>query len=259
MRSALATALGALLAAVPALADKKETRTPAPPLKLHMLSGSKEYKSEPSLKALAAYLKKHYGIASTLSLGADSVKEFPNLDAMDVADVLVVFCRRTKITGRQLERVRKWCKAGKPVVGIRTASHAFQNWLAFDKEVLGGDYKGHGGGEKAVAVTLGSKAAGHPVLKGIEPWTRPGKLYRNPNLAADVTVLLNGKGAKDAQPLAWVRARKNGGRVFYTSMGGPADFQSEPFLRLLVNALHWTARRTAPKFTKPDVPAKPGG
>jgi hypothetical protein len=144
----IATPLLTAAWALAAPAAGQEAKPADRPLRLHMLSGSKEYKSEPSLKAFAAWLEKRYGVRSTLSLGRDGIKELPNLAAMDKADVLVVFCRRVKITGEQLERIQKWCKAGKPVVGLRTASHAFQNWLAFDKEVLGGDYRGHGGGAK---------------------------------------------------------------------------------------------------------------
>ena len=70
----------------------------------------------------------------------------PGLEALDKCDVAVFFTRRLKIDGEQLERgqeVRR--RRGKPIVGIRTASHGFQNWLEMDKEVFGGDYKGHFG------------------------------------------------------------------------------------------------------------------
>ncbi len=253
MKRILMTAIG--LAGCWAAAAEKPTQPAKRPPRLHMLSGSKEYQSEPSLKAFAAYLEKHYGVRSTLSLGRDGIKELPNLAAMADADVLVVFCRRVKITGDQLRRIQGWCKAGKAVVGLRTASHAFQNWLAFDREVLGGDYKGHGGGEKAIEVSLNAKARSHPVLKGVRPWTRAGKLYRNPKPAADITLLLTAKGRGDSQPVAWVRTQANGGRVFYTSMGVPTDFQDATFQRLLVNAVFWTAKRGVPAFKPAARPA----
>jgi HEAT repeat protein/type 1 glutamine amidotransferase len=207
-----------------------------------MLSGSKEYRSAESLAAFKAWLESRYEARCTMSLGADGGRSLPGLDALKGADVLVVFCRRMKLPAEQLAPIRDWCRAGKPVVGIRTASHAFQTWLAFDKEVLGGDYKGHGRAEPQVRVTIASAGAGHPVLAGVWPWTRAGKLYRNPAPAGDVTVLLTGKGKGGAQPLAWVRTRR-GARVFYTSMGLPDDFQSADFRRLLANALFWTAAR----------------
>ncbi len=72
-----------------------------------------------------------------------------------------------------------------------------------------------------------------------------GKLYRNPNLAEDVTVLLTGVGKKEKQPVAWTRTWKkgNGERCFYTSMEYPHDFENENFMNMLVNAIFWIAKR----------------
>ena len=44
-----------------------------------MISGSGEYKSEPSLKAFAELLKNHYGARCTLSLGKDGIAELREL------------------------------------------------------------------------------------------------------------------------------------------------------------------------------------
>jgi len=138
-----------------------------------------------------------------------------------------------------------WCEEGKPVVGIRTASHAFQGWLEFDREILGGDYKGHGGAEEAVAFRIPEKARDHPVLRGVEEWTGPCKMYRNPSIAADATVLLIRSGESGPEPLAWIRTydKRKDARCFYTSMGLVEEFRTEMFRRLLVNALFWTAKR----------------
>ncbi len=224
----------------------------APPLKVHMISGSKEYKSEPSLKAFKTYLEAHYPVTCTLSLGQDGGKDLPNLEALDDADVMLVFCRRQKIDGEQIERIKAWCKAGKPVVGLRTASHAFQKFLEMDRDVFGGSYKGHGKGEP-VQVKVHEANKGHPILTGVSEWQRDGKLYRNPDNAEDAILLLTGTGetSKDTQPLAWARVydKDADGRAFYTGMGYPHDFESANFQRVLVNAIFWTAKR--------PIPAKP--
>ena len=68
-----------------------------------------------------------------------------------------------------------------------------------------------------------------------------GSLYKNPAVASDVTVLLQGTIPKQDEPVAWVRERGNQ-RVFYTSLGHPDDFRDPNFVRLLVNALAWAAR-----------------
>jgi len=216
----------------------------APAMKIHMISGSKQYESEKSLTAFKAYLEEHYRIRCTLSLAKDKGSEIPGIEALDDADILLVFCRRVTMPSEQLERIKVWCDAGKPVIGIRTASHAFQNWLEFDKVVLGGDYKGHGGDEE-VQVLIEEKAGSHPILAGLKAWTRMAKLYRNPNLAEDVTVLMTAISKKDRQPIAWCRVynREKDGRSFYTSMGFPHDFENENFNRMLINAISWVAKR----------------
>ena len=75
-------------------------------------------------------------------------KDIPGLDELETCDVAVFFTRRLKIDGEQLDRIKKYATSGKPIVAIRTASHGFQNWLDMDKEVFGGDYKGHYGHEQ---------------------------------------------------------------------------------------------------------------
>jgi type 1 glutamine amidotransferase len=69
-------------------------------------------------------------------------------------------------------------------------------------------------------------------------------LYRNPELAEDAVVLLRGQGQEETVPLAWVRELEGGQRVFYTSMGFPADFEDPRFARLLDNALFWLMKET---------------
>ena len=43
-------------------------------------------------------------------------------------------------------------------------------------------------------------------------------------------------------PVAWTRSYK-GGRIFYTSLGAQADFENESFLRLVENAVFWSAKK----------------
>jgi type 1 glutamine amidotransferase len=71
-------------------------------------------------------------------------------------------------------------------------------------------------------------------------------LYKNPDLGNDVEVLLTGSIPGHTEPVAWTHPHQ-GGRVFYTSLGHPKDFADENFVRLLVNALFWTAHREPPE------------
>jgi type 1 glutamine amidotransferase len=211
------------------------------PLKVVMLSWSLEYKSDESLKILKEYLEKHYAVRCTV-LSQSQPDDLPGLEALDDCDVLIPFTRRSKITGEQLERIRKYCLSGRPVVGVRTASHAFQNWLALDKEVFGGNYRNHYGEGPATRIEVEPGAKGHPILAGVTLKESVGSLYRNTGLAKDVQILMTGTIPDHTEPVAWARAYK-GGRIFYTSLGHPKDFQDENFLRMMTNAIFWTAKR----------------
>lgn len=174
-------------------------------------------------------------------LKAVGFKELPGLEALETCDVALFFTRRLRIDGPDLDRVKQYCESGKPIVAVRTASHGFQNWLEFDKEILGGNYRGHfreGPVQKAVPTPDAEK---HPVMNGIGTIESEYSLYRTAPVAPDVTVLMNASIPNEAsQPAVWVREYREA-RVFYTSLGGPKDFENPQFRRLLTNALHWAA------------------
>lgn len=208
-----------------------------------MLSGSAEYESDVTLGRLKADIETTTSAKVTL-LKADGVDKLPGLEALDQADVAVFFTRRLTIDGESLDRVKKYVASGRPIVGIRTASHGFQRYLEFDKLVLGGNYQNHFKNGLKVDVRALPEARDHPVLKGLpETFTSLGSLYKNtPLSASDATILLRGKSPESDEPVAWVREHQ-GRRVFYTSLGAQSDFHSPDFRRMLVQAIFWAARR----------------
>jgi len=208
------------------------------PLKIVLIAARNEYHPEESLAAFHEYLDKHYQVrcVRVFSKAADAL---PGLEALDDCDCAVFFTRRMRISGEPLERIKRFCQQeGKAIVGIRTASHGFQNWLEMDKEVFGGDYGGHYG-NIPVEIKIVDAQKQHPVLRGVTPFVSKGSLYKNFKLAADATVVLTGSIPAATHPVAWVRPHR-GGRVFYTSLGHPTDFEEESFRRLLTNAIDWT-------------------
>ncbi len=216
--------------------------SPPAKLKVVLMSGSFEYKSDESLVAFQKHLEATLPVECVrVSAKAEKDTALAGLDALDKADVAVFFTRRLRIDGPDLDRVKKYVASGKPVVGVRTASHGFQNWLEMDATVFGGDYKGHFGAGVVAEVTPVRAARNHPVLKGVVAFKSNGSLYKNPAVASDVTVLLRGTIPQQDEPVAWVRERGNQ-RVFYTSLGHPDDFRDPNFARLLVNALAWATR-----------------
>ncbi len=216
------------------------------PLKVCLVSGSLEYKSNESLAAFQEFLEANYPVKCSRAfiVGKDE-EHLPGLENLEHCDVMVLFTRRLKLSGDELARIKDYCLSGRPIVGVRTASHAIQSWLDLDKEVLGGDYKGHYGHDSQTDITILDAAKDHPVLAGVTSFRSDGTLYKNPSVSADVTVLMTGTIPEHTEPITWIRDYK-GARIFYSSLGHPHDFAEPGFRRLLVNALFWTTGRPVP-------------
>lgn len=214
-------------------------------LKVCLVSGSLEYESDKTLAIFQKYAEKNYHIECSRAFRKTDT-DIPGLENLDKCDVMVLYTRRLTPSPDQLDRVKKYLQSGRPVVGIRTASHAFQNWLDLDREVLGGNYKGHFGKGSLTKIHIADGAKGHPILAGFMPFDSEGTLYKNKGLAKDCNVLLTGTIPNENEPIAWTRLN-HGGRVFYTSLGHQQDFENDSFLRLIANALYWTTNREPQK------------
>jgi len=100
-----------------------------------LVSGDEEYRSEEALPQLAKILSEHHGFKCTVLFAQDPdkpgivnanyVKNIPGLDVLDSADMMVIFTRFRALPDGQMSYIDNYLKAGKPVVGIRTATHAF--------------------------------------------------------------------------------------------------------------------------------------
>jgi type 1 glutamine amidotransferase len=221
-----------------------------------------EYKTDQTLPPFARdVLQDRLGLEAVVLLGdPKDPNVIPGLaEALGRADLLLVSIRRRALPVKDLEAVRKYLAAGKPLVGIRTASHAFDmrgkapkghaEWPRFDPEILGGHYQGHHGGGPKTTVTAAPDAAKHPILTGVRlPFESNGSLYKNTPLASSATPLLFGSiPGQPREPVAWVNHPGSGkARVFYTSLGHPDDFKGEPFVRLLSNAVLWALGKPVP-------------
>ena len=217
-----------------------------------MLSGSLEYDSEDSLTVLHGYLAEHSPAVESQLIVYRTEDDELSLESLDDTDVLLVFTRRLKTNGSGLECLKSYCADGRPVVGIRTASHAYQNWLDFDRLVLGGNYDGHYESGVACHVEIADGVDDHPILRGVEPFDTRGSLYRNTPIADDATVLLSGRAEEHVEPVAWTRVHA-GGPVFYTSLGHQKDFWELDFLRLIENAIWWAAGEMEISSARPGI------
>ena len=176
---------------------------------------------------------------------------FANFELIKEADLLFVSVRRRTPPTEMMALIRDHLNRGKPLAGIRTASHAFgakppdvqhEGWENFDIEVLGCRYEGHYGNTVASRVRILPGTASHPVLTGVptNAITVTSSLYKSRDLGSSVTPLVTGQveGESGAEPVAWVNTA-NHRRVFYTSLGSPDDFKQAFFRRLLLNSILW--------------------
>ena len=209
--------------------------------KIALISGSLEYKSDESLMAFQKLLEEKYPV-ECVRMFRKTDTDIDGLDKLADCDLAIFYTRRLKPDDKQLSLIKKYADSGKPILGIRTASHGFQNWLDMDKDVYGGNYKNHNPGGPKCEVSLVDKQKDHPILKGVKPYSSAASLYKNTGHAKDVTILLNGAIPKESEPLAWTRERKvneKNQRIFYTSLGHSDDFAEANFKRLLINAVGW--------------------
>ena len=213
----------------------------AAPAKNHIvfLTGESLYGSEITLPIYAESIKNKFGYQCTTLTRTDKDK-FLNLNVLSQADLVVFYMRRMTLPANQLGQIKRYIESGKPVIGLRTASHAMQNWLAFDKLVLGGNYQGHHKNELIGKTSIVPEMKSHPILNGVKSgFIMGGSLYKNTPLAKQATALITGEvKGHSAEPVAWTHAYK-GNRSFYTSLGHQKDFENTNFINLINNAIEW--------------------
>jgi hypothetical protein len=160
------------------------------------ISGDEEYRSEEGLPQLAKILAKRHGFKCTVLFSLDEkgeinpkfAKNTPGTDALDAADLLIILTRFRAPTDEQMKHIDAYLKAGKPVIGLRTATHAFNGlkgqyemynynykgpqaeWKdGFGRLVLGETWISHHGAHKSESTRgiFAPDAKGNPLLNGI--------------------------------------------------------------------------------------------
>jgi hypothetical protein len=253
-----------------------------------LVSGDEEYRSEEALPQLAKILAKRHGFQCTVLFAIDpkdgtinpkETHNIPGLEALQIADLLVIFTRFRDLPDDQMKHIVDYVEAGRPIIGMRTATHAFDlktsktyaryGWHSrewdggFGRQVLGETWISHHGlhGKQSTRGILAKGAENHPIVRGIRDgdiWG-PTDVYgvrlplqgdSKPLILGQVLAGMSpsdppvpGKQNDPMLPIAWVKTYhgKHGttGRVFTTTMGASQDLLSEGLRRLLVNACYW--------------------
>ncbi len=256
--------------------------------KVVLVSGDEEYRSEEALPQLAQILAKHHGFDCTVLFAIDPKdgaiqpnvnNNIPGLEKLKDADLLILFTRFRNLPDDQMKHIADYIESGKPIVGLRTATHAFNldgksaykkyTWGNKDKDYDGGfgrqvlgetwvaHHGGHGKEGTRGVVAKGEEAS--PILKGIES----GSIFGTTDVytakpAGDSKVLLYGEvtetlkpdskavaGKKNEpmMPVAWTKTYKGESgkvaKIFTTTLGNGEDLNAEGTRRLFVNAGYW--------------------
>lgn len=238
------------------------------------VAGDHEYGGESTLPHIADELEKNYGFRTKVLKSypdQNAEENIPGLEVLKEADVVVFFLRWRRLPADQVKYIEDYLKTGKPVVGFRTTTHAFnypkgnelEKWnsfaeLAFNAPPGWGGKANHThyGHQSSTDVTIIPAAAKNPILTGVEKkFHARSWLYKvlpdYPSKGS--TLLLMGHAVdpdkKDAvdNPVAWTGQNTYGGRFFMTTLGHPEDFGIESFQRLVINGIHWASGKSIPK------------
>ncbi len=230
-----------------------------------MLIGEQEYQTKLTLPDFARrFLYKDFRLSYVFADPEDG-NDFPGIESVNDADLLLVSVRRRTPPHGQLQVIRDFVDQGKPVVGIRTASHAFslrgdqppaghEAWPEFDAEVFGGNYQGHHGNKQGedlrTYVWTKDGAESNPIMSGLSTGERvtTSWLYKTSPLKPGASVLMMGRvgDRQPHEPVTWTYVHRGGGRAFYTSLGHPDDFGDVDFQRMLVRGIYWAVGQTVP-------------
>lgn len=252
-----------------------------------LMAGDEEYRSEEALPMLGRILAQRHGFTCTVLFSTnpetgtiDPINQtnIPGLSALDRADMLILFLRFRELPDSDMKHFADYLNSGKPILGLRTSTHAFAyernkqspyarfdyrstQWPGgFGQQVLGDTWINHHGdhGKESTRGMVNPAFRDHPILRGVSDLWGPTDVYGLAHLPADAQVLVHGQvlsgmnptdppvaGKKNdpLTPLIWLRTYlgQTGKRspVITSTLGSSVDFECEDFRRLVINACYW--------------------
>ena len=252
--------------------------------KIVLISGDEEYRSEEALPMLGKLLARRLGYTcyglfaidrETGEINPNEQGNIPGMHLLEDADLVIIALRFRNLPDEQMKYFDQYLNSGKPVIALRTSTHAFQyprdsdsafsrygtgsrEWRGgFGKQVLGETWVNHHGdhGSQSTRGLPNAEQADHLLLTGVDDVWGPTDVYGIRDLPEGTTVLLWGQVLEGMQPdsppaagekndpmmpLAWIREHKlesgTSVPVFCTTMGAATDFESAGLRRLIVNA-----------------------
>ncbi|MEL7159194.1 MAG: ThuA domain-containing protein [Bacteroidota bacterium] len=248
------------------------------------VTGDEEYRSEESMPMLAELVERELGARTQVLFAVDSAgyvnpnvnDNIPGLEALDSADMMVLFLRWRQLPDAQAKHILDFAESGKPMAGFRTTTHAFlyeddslrqhlnNDWptAVFGQQWI--THHGHfdDGHDPLTRVEIIEEATS-PVLNGITGFPAYSWLYHvdggewsiNPNTRHLLRgTSLRSKKEQNGQldqfpltnPVAWTNDYK-GAPVFFTTLGHPYDWKNPNMRRLALNGLAWALGTDIPE------------
>lgn len=249
-----------------------------------LISGDEEYRSEEALPMLGKILSQRHGFKCTVLFPIDKATgeinpneqtNIPGMEQVAAADLVVIALRFRELPDDQMKYFVDYLAAGKPLIAIRTSTHAFAysrnkqspyakfDWQSkewpggFGQQLLGETWLNHHGihkGESARGVIEGVNLQ-HPILRGVQDVWGDSDVYGIKRLPRDATVLMHGltlagmqpdsppNFKKALMPMVWLKDYElPGGKqgvALTSTIGAATDLQSADLRRLFVNAAYW--------------------
>jgi len=252
-----------------------------------LIAGDEEYRSEETMPMLAKILSQRHGFRCTVLFsfgpgGADYID--PNnqeglrgLGNLADADLLILGTRFRRPDEDGAARITDYLNAGKPVIGIRTSTHAFRGegrfgtiaYSDFGRFILGETWVSHHGRHKVQGARAVATAAhqNHPILRGVGEIFCPSDVYEVSHLTDEDQILMRASVTESLDPtsrnlvgplndspqaFAWLHRYRSpdgetGGTSFCTTGGASVDFVDEDLRRLVVNACYFLTDREVPR------------
>lgn len=257
-----------------------------------LIAGDEEYRSEESMPMLGKILSHRHGYRCTVLfawgpdgasyIDANNSRGLRGLDSLANADLMVIGTRFRNPDVEQAKHIADYLNAGKPVIGFRTATHAFQGkgdfgglpYNDFGLKILGETWVSHHGKHKVQGArgVVSADKKDHPILRSVQNIFCPSDVYGVIHLQSTDEILMRaavtesldpsspnvaGSINDPMQPFAWVRdyQRPNGkgtGKAFCTTGGASIDFLNEDLRRLVVNAALFLTGQDVPEKTNVD-------
>ncbi len=235
-----------------------------------------EYRANQRLPEFAHELLLKEGVNCEFALGKPAMDgpgrhNLENLQILEDADLAVFFIRRVALEPEKMKTIKDYFAAGKPLIGLRTASHSFDakgnvpregggvtsatekvsgflaQWPEFDHEIIGGNYQGHYGHLKEpTVVTVVPGMEKHPLLENVAPrFDSENWLYQNRPLASEkAQVLLLATIPNEApEPVLWLNTTNQNSKVIYTSLGHWNDWKVPDFHNLMINSVRFLLKK----------------